>query len=125
MSHSFVVFSSTKRRNYIEAKYVQKAFVRPLPSSNYLRPTTRSIRRWTIMKNAALSTSLGSDLDDENTAHLLKNYNRQQLFRFFLFCMKSPLKLTSYFRKPIMPSDNAIVAGMMAIYSQYFHLVSF
>ncbi|CAF0774316.1 unnamed protein product [Adineta steineri] len=81
----------TKRRSYIEAKYVQKVFLRPLPAPNQMRPATRNIKRWSVMKNASLSTSFGTDIDDDNTLHSLKSYNRQLLFR-----------------KPIIPSDTGI-----------------
>ena len=42
-------FSGT-RRAFIEAKYVQKAFLRPLPSANQVRSNTRTIKRWAVYK---------------------------------------------------------------------------
>ncbi|CAF2460790.1 unnamed protein product [Rotaria sp. Silwood2] len=50
------------RRAFIEAKYVQKAFLRSLPSASEMSSFTRSIKRWPIMKK---SISNNNDDDDD------------------------------------------------------------
>ncbi|CAF0993892.1 unnamed protein product [Adineta ricciae] len=50
------------RRAFIEAKYVQKAFLRPLPTVNQVRASDRSIKRWTVRKS---SSSNEIDHDDD------------------------------------------------------------
>ncbi|CAF0801568.1 unnamed protein product [Adineta steineri] len=56
------------RRAFIEAKYVQKAFLHPLPSAGQARASTRKIKRWIIKKN-----SIANDTDDDT----IKTPNRQ------------------------------------------------
>ncbi|CAF4289495.1 unnamed protein product, partial [Adineta steineri] len=56
------------RRAFIEAKYVQKAFLHPLPSASQARASTRKIKRWIIKKN-----SIANDTDDDT----IKTPNRQ------------------------------------------------
>jgi hypothetical protein len=64
------------RRNYIEAKYVQKSFLRPLPPSNQMRSSTRTIRRWSIVKSSLSSLNLGNENEDD-LSHSLKPINRR------------------------------------------------
>ncbi|CAF4793597.1 unnamed protein product [Rotaria sp. Silwood1] len=68
------------RRSYIEAKYVQKAFLRPLPASNQMRSSTRTIKRWSVMKNS-ISTANNENENDDDTSHTSKVNNRQLLTR--------------------------------------------
>ncbi|CAF1317283.1 unnamed protein product [Rotaria sordida] len=68
------------RRSYIEAKYVQKAFLRSLPASNQMRSSTRTIKRWSVMKSSISTANSGNDNDDD-TSHTLKVNNRQLLTR--------------------------------------------
>lgn len=53
------IIFSVIRRAFIEAKYVQKAFLRPLPLVNQMRSSTRTIKRWAVTKN-----STSNDTDD-------------------------------------------------------------
>ncbi len=66
-------FFSVARRAFIEAKYVQKSFLRPLPSASQARSSTRSIKRWTVRKS---STSNDNDDDPSKPAnrHLLSKF---------------------------------------------------
>jgi len=66
---------SVTRRAFIEAKYVQKAFLRPLPSANQIRSSNRTIKRWCVTKN-----SISNDNDDE----ISKTTNRQFLSKYRL-----------------------------------------
>ena len=75
---SFECFSIT-RRNYIEAKYVQKSFLRPLPASNQIRSSARTIRRWSIIKNSLSTLNIGNDHDDDLSVSL-KPGNRRLEF---------------------------------------------
>jgi hypothetical protein len=75
---SFEYFSIT-RRNYIEAKYVQKSFLRPLPASNQIRSSARTIRRWSIIKNSLSTLNIGNDHDDDLSVSL-KPGNRRLEF---------------------------------------------
>ncbi|CAF3261881.1 unnamed protein product [Rotaria sp. Silwood2] len=68
------------RRSYIEAKYVQKAFLRSLPASNQMRSSTRTIKRWSVMKSSISTANTGNENDDD-TSHTLKVNNRQLLTR--------------------------------------------
>lgn len=68
--------SSLTRRNYIEAKYVQKLFLRPFPNSNPLRSSIRSIRRWSVVRNSLSSLNLGNENDDELTQSTRNNHRR-------------------------------------------------
>jgi hypothetical protein len=67
------LYFSTTRRAFIEAKYVQKSFLRPLPSASQMRSSTRTIKRWSVMRS-----SLSTDTDDETS----KTANRQLLSKF-------------------------------------------
>lgn len=69
LSRSFLFcrFSIT-RRQYIEAKYVQKSFLRPLVPPTQNRPSARSIKRWTVGK---------SHTDDESTIQSFRLTHRQ------------------------------------------------
>ncbi|CAF4607922.1 unnamed protein product [Rotaria sp. Silwood1] len=58
-----VLFSVT-RRAFIEAKYVQKAFLHPLPSTNEMPSFTRSIKRSHVMKSSI------SNNNNDNTSKL-------------------------------------------------------
>jgi hypothetical protein len=77
-------YFSVTRRAFIEAKYVQKAFLRPLPSANQIRSSTRTIKRWTVMKSA-----ISTDRDDETSKTpnrpLLSKYGFNFLRYFFTF----------------------------------------
>ena len=69
-------FFSVIRRNYIEAKYVQKSFLRPLPAPSQMRSSTRTIRRWSIIKHSLSSLNIGNENDDELSASLKPNTRR-------------------------------------------------
>ncbi|CAF3410263.1 unnamed protein product [Rotaria socialis] len=69
------------RRSYIEAKYVQKAFLRSLPASNQIRSTTRTIKRWSVMKGPISTATLTNEHDDDGTSNSLKVNSRQLLTR--------------------------------------------
>ncbi|UJR37232.1 hypothetical protein I4U23_029941 [Adineta vaga] len=56
------------RRAFIEAKYVQKAFLRPLPTAHQAHASDRSIKRWTVRKNSS-----SNEIDDDSS----KTPNRQ------------------------------------------------
>ncbi|CAF2729715.1 unnamed protein product [Rotaria sp. Silwood2] len=75
-----IIISSLTRRSYIEAKYVQKAFLRSLPASNQMRSSTRTIKRWSVMKSSISTANTGNENDDD-TSHTLKVNNRQLLTR--------------------------------------------
>ncbi len=70
---------SIVRRNYIEAKYVQKSFLRPLPPTNPMRSSTRTIRRWCIIKNSLQTLNIANENDDE-ISPTLKSSNRRLEF---------------------------------------------
>lgn len=61
--------SSVTRRAFIEAKYVQKAFLRPLPTINQMRSSSRTIRRWTINRNTHSSEN-EDDSSKSTSRHL-------------------------------------------------------
>ncbi|CAM4818481.1 unnamed protein product [Rotaria magnacalcarata] len=69
------------RRSYIEAKYVQKTFLRPLPASNQIRSTTRTIKRWSVMKGPMSTATITNEHDDDGTSNSLKINNRLLLTR--------------------------------------------
>ena len=73
---SFFFSFSVSRRNYIEAKYVHKSFLRALPGSNPLRSSTRSIRRWSIVKQSLNSLNITNDTDDDASLPLKSNQRR-------------------------------------------------
>ncbi|CAF0914961.1 unnamed protein product [Rotaria sordida] len=56
------------RRAFIEAKYVQKAFLRPLPAASEMRSFTRSLKQLPIMKS---SISNNNDNDKSKPLHRL------------------------------------------------------
>ena len=59
---SMDLFSVT-RRAFIEAKYVQKAFLKALPTASQMGSLSiRSIKRWSVTKNSNGSTN---EIDDE------------------------------------------------------------
>lgn len=69
---------SVTRRAFIDAKYVQKAFLRPLPSANQVRSTTRTIKRWTVTKN-----SISNDNNDEASEITTRQLSSKFVFNFF------------------------------------------
>lgn len=69
-------FFRATRRSYIEAKYVQKVFLRPLPGSNPLRSSSRSIRRWSIVKQSLHTLNISNDTDDDTSLSLKSNNRR-------------------------------------------------
>jgi hypothetical protein len=76
---------SVARRAFIEAKYVQKAFVRPLPSANQVRSSTRTIKRWSVMKS-----TISNDNDDETSKRQLLSRFVFNSFEIYLFdCHKT------------------------------------
>lgn len=85
-------FYSLARRCFIEAKYVQKAFLRPLPASNQIRPSTRTIKRWSVMKNSVSAANASNDTDDD-TMHTLKISNRQIFHRFVIMINRDNTKI--------------------------------
>jgi hypothetical protein len=75
-----------------------------------MRPTTRHIRRWSVMRSSTLTNS-GNDHDDDNTSHSLKTNNRQLLFRFGFLIKSVYSSFILYSRKPIIPSDKDVTTG--------------
>ena len=76
---------SVTRRAFIEAKYVQKAFVRPLPSANQVRSSTRTIKRWSVLKS-----TISNDNDDETSKRQSLTKFVFDFFQIYLFyCHKT------------------------------------
>lgn len=71
-----IFYFRISRRSYIEAKYVQKLFLRPLPNSGPIRSSTRTIRRWSIVKTSLSSLNIGNENDDD-LSHSSRNNNRR------------------------------------------------
>ncbi len=99
-SSKYLLFSIT-RRSYIEAKYVQKLFLRPLPAPNQMRSSTRTIKRWSVMKNSISSTNIPNENDDD-ISHSFKINNRQPLSRRLTSPYENEIALGKNFKKLII-----------------------
>ena len=80
-------YFSVARRTFIEAKYVQKAFLRPLPSANEMESFSHTIKRSAMLR---CSTS------HSNNDDTFKLSNHQLLPKFVFYFRRYRLTLVVY-----------------------------